>query len=320
MAYRDDSPPVPKPYDFVPISPLSEADRKMPQGHDAYHKEAVSGELTATLVVATPMHVGDGQMRFRPGQSPRLVRSITRVDGQPCIPASTLKGVVRSVVEAITRSCVRVTRARSSDLPRGAASCRQKNNLCLACRMFGAMGFEGHVRFADAIFEGDESDLKIARMPALYAPRKRTGHYYKGSQVAGRKFYYHGRTVTDANTPVETLPLQALLTLTVRFEDLTEGELGVLLTALGLGKTPLTLKLGGGKPVCYGSFMILPEQLEVDADPAAMYGSYEGASRQNMDLKDYVQAADALIERSHLKQLAEIWQYDMNRHCPGGDY
>jgi hypothetical protein len=138
--------------------------------------------------------------------------------------------------------------------------------------------------------------------------------------MAGRKFYYHGRTVTDADTPVETLPPQAQLDLTVRFENLTDGELGVLLTALGLGETPLVLKVGGGKPVCYGSVVVLSQTLEVDASPEDRYASYDDAPPQAVAVDRYVQAADSLLDKAHLQKLAQIWQYDMDRYCPGGNY
>ena len=166
MGWRDYGPRVPKPYDFVEIEPLGPGDRQYPAGHERYHPGMVSGRLEAALIVATPLHVSSGRVKMRKGKQPPLVREMTCVNGQPCVPASTLKGVVRSVVEAITRSCVRIVSARTDQLPRGAAACRDNDNLCLACRMFGALGFEGHVRFGDAVF--DNGDVGIRRMPVLY--------------------------------------------------------------------------------------------------------------------------------------------------------
>lgn len=317
MARGRYGPQAPKPYDFVEIEPLSRDDRRHPKGHDQYHSDTVSGRLEATLIVATPLHVSSGRMRMRKGQEPPLVKELTRVNDQPCIPASTLKGVVRSVVEAITRSCVRITRARRNQLPRGAAECRDETNLCLACRMFGALGFEGHVRFGDAVLS--EGSVGIARMPALYGPRNRAGVYYAGGEVKGRKFYKHGQPVIRADTPVEVLKPESRLMFTLRFENLLPGEVGVLLTALGLGEQQLVLKLGGGKPACYGSVAVSLDDLQIWEDDQNLYSVYD-VERVDRPPDDYVEEASGLLLSEQLQQLAEIWTYDMDRQCPEGNY
>jgi len=319
MGQRNYGPRAPRPYEFVEIEPLAPGDRKPPTGHEQYHPHTVSGQLDATLIVATPLHVSSGRFKMRRGKKPPLVKELTRVNGQPCVPASTLKGVVRSVVEAITHSCVRVTRAPTAQLPRGAAACRDKDNLCLACRMFGAMGFEGHVRFGDAVLYKDKGILSIARMPALYAPRDRAGSYSSGGKVKGRKFYQHGQTVTQAKTPVEVLTPESQLGFTVRFENLTPGELGVLLTALGLGETELVLKLGGGKPACYGSAIVLLNSLQVWENTRTLYTDYD-IERVAQPPDTYLKQAGDLILSNQLERLAEIWTYDMSRQCPEGNY
>ena len=315
---------APKPYDFVPIAPLRPQDRCKPRGHERYHPDTVSGMLDAELIVVTPLHVSSGRMRLREGRKIPLVRELARVyassedtRGRPCVPASTLKGVVRSVVEAVTRSCVRITRARDHELPQGAASCDKKERLCLACRMFGALGFEGHVRFDDAVLR--KGKVRIARMPPLYRPRSKTRNYYAGGTIKGRKFYKHGRTVTKAQTPVEILTPESQLTFSLRFDNLTEGEVGVLLTALGLGKPPLTLKLGGGKPVCYGSLIVAQRSLKVWPSPKQLYTAYDVAPEAG-DPDAYLREAKALLLPKQLKALAEIWAYDMQRQCPEGMY
>jgi hypothetical protein len=319
MARRNYGPQAPKPYDFVEIEPLNRGDRGHPRGHERYHEGTVSGRLEATLVVATPLHVSSGRIRMRKGQNPPLVRELTRVNDRPCIPASTLKGVVRSVVEAITRSCVRITRAHNDQLPSGTGPCRDKENLCLACRMFGALGFEGHIRFDDAVMEPGQGRLGTVRMPALYAPRNRTRAYFAGGGVKGRKFYKHGRTVTQAQTPVEVLLPESQLEFLVRFENLTVGELGVLLTAMGLGNPPLDLKLGGGKPACYGSIISQLGRLEVEEGLSGPYETYQIESTE-INPAMYLERAKTLLLVPQLEKLAEIWRYDMGRQCPEGNY
>lgn len=318
MGRRFERPQEPKPYAFVAISPLEREDRKSPAGHDRYLPDRVSGRLDAELVVATPLHVSSGTVRMTNSQKYPLVRSMTRSQGRPIVPASTLKGMTRSVAEAITRSCVRVTRARTSSLPTGAAACRNKERLCLACRMFGAMGYEGLIRFTDAAL-GDGFRLAIARMPPLFAPRSRTRAYFGGDQVRGRKFYRHGQTVTDANTPVEIFRPESVLEFSVHFDNLSPGEVGVLLTALGLGTEKWLLKVGGGKPACYGSVVVRKRALQVWREPGELYASYQ-ASPAAAETTEYLDAARSLLELEAVEEFARLMEIRPERNCPSGNY
>ncbi len=327
MGRRNYGPQAPKPYGFVEIEPLAPGDRKHPTGHEQYHPHTVSGQLEATLIVATPLHVSSGRIRMRRSKQTPLVRELTRVNGQPCVPAATLKGVVRSVVEAITRSCVRVTDVRSKkgkwrkyrvEYPGGTHGCTDPKKLCLACRMFGALGFEGHIRFDDAVLTN--GSLAIVHMPPLWEPAKKGADpYLRGRHPTGRKFYRHGQPVTQANTPVEVLTPDSQLEFTVRFDNLTPGELGVLLTALGLGEPQLVLKLGGGKPACYGSALISLNDLQVWENAQALYADYD-VKPVAQSPSGYLKEATDLILPDQLKRLAEIWAYDMGRQCPEGNY
>ena len=314
-------PPAPKPFGFVEIAPLETKHREHPAGHDQYKDGYFSGVIEATLVVATPLHIGSGGLRMTGNSRLPLVRSITRVQGRPAIPASTLKGLVRSTVETISRSCVRITRARRNQLPQGTAPCRDKENLCVACRMFGSLGYQGLVRFSDAVL-GEGQKLAIARMPSLFAPRGRTGVYYgSGNRVKGRKVYMHGRTVTDGNTPVEVLKPESTLAFRVQFDNLTKAQVGLLLTGMGLGEPELILKVGGGKPACYGSVMVQLRDLQVWGDAKRLYSAYDVAP-DPVEPAEFLKAArgEGLILSDQLKQLAELLAYDLNRECPSGNY
>jgi hypothetical protein len=318
---RDGPPPAPKPFGFVKISPLERKDREHPAGHDRYQKERSSGAIEATLVVATPLHVGSGGLQMTNNDQVPLVRAITRVQDRPAIPASTLKGLIRSTVEAISRSCVRITRARRNQLPQGATPCRNKENLCVACRMFGALGYQGLVRFSDAILSEGQS-VAVARMPSLFSPRSRTGVYYGGNnEVKGRKIYHHGRTVTDANTPVEVLRPESTLPFQVQFDNLSDAEIGLLLMGMGLGEPELILKVGGGKPACYGSVMVRLESFQVWGNAKQLYDSYDVEADQ-AEPAAFLKVAEkeGLILPDQLKRLTELLAYDLDRECPSGNY
>jgi hypothetical protein len=308
--------PVDKPYRFVEIASLTAADRTHPPWHDRY--TGFSGRLEATLAVIRPLHVGSGALEMRDSRTYPLVRGMTRSNDRIVVPASTLKGIVRSVVEAITPSCVRITRARRDTLPAGASECRREHNLCLACRMFGALGYEGNVRFGDAVLRDGQKPI-IVGMPALYAPRSRERVYYEGGQVTGRKFYRHGQTVVDGPTPVEACPPDARLDFVVTFDNLGEAEVGVLLTGLGLGEPRLILKVGGGKPACYGSAVVAPRSFRVWAGARDLYGDYD-IEREQANPAEYLKAAEAFINTDRLRDLARILEFDESRECPSGNY
>jgi hypothetical protein len=314
-----------KPYDFVKIEPLEPGDRQHPVGHERYHPKTVSGRLEATLIVVTPLHVASGRIQMREGQVPPLVKEMTRVDDQPCVQASTIKGTVRSVVEAITRSCIRITSSNKwekygVEYPEGTEGCEDPENLCLACRMFGSLGFEGHVRFGDAVLQ--DGMLEFADMPELWEPASEGADPYLDEGFpTGRKFYRHGEAVTCSETPVEVLAPESRLDFVVRFENLRPGELGVLLTGLGLGETELVLKIGGGKPVCYGSVLVSLSNLDVWENSAILYSDYEiEKEHQGWSADAYLQEAESLILPDQLQQLAEIWRYDPSSQCPEGNY
>ncbi|RKY62336.1 MAG: hypothetical protein DRP95_01705 [Candidatus Latescibacterota bacterium] len=102
------------PYDFVPL-PSSKVSFPYPEilGHDSWKAEirVLTGTMSLSAVVRTPVHVGSGlyelseEVGLRPGS---VVRGIVRMRDKPIIPGSSLKGAVRAVYEACTKSCLRL--------------------------------------------------------------------------------------------------------------------------------------------------------------------------------------------------------------------
>jgi len=319
MARRDYQPTAPKPYGFVRIDPLRDEDRRHPAGHDSYKEGTVSGTLRGEIYILSPVHVASGTLETQKVPEDPLYKAHVRSGGQAVIPGSTLKGVVRSVVEAISPSCVRITRARTNKLSRNAAGCRDKKKLCVACRMFGSLGYQGQVRFTDAVLRQGQG-TQLVRTPSLYMPRTREGGVYlERGQVKGRKFYRHGQPALG-NVPVEVCPADSKLDFALHFDNLAPAELGLLLTALGLGEPSLALKLGGGKPTCYGSVQVRMSGLEVFEDVTAAYVDYNTAEAASADPAPYLAATGELIRAERLQELAGLLRVDVNRECPAGNY
>lgn len=320
MSFRDrgrgDEEPLPKPYDFVPL-PRGGADLRPPSGHHRLRSDSLSGELTGTILVRSALHVASGLLEPRQNARHPLVKAHFRSKGVPTIPATSLKGCIRSIVEAITRSGAQVTRAREL-LPS-----RDLERLDPAQRLFGTMGYQGQVRFGDAPLLAGATT--IVETPQLHRPHPESvGTYYDGTRPRGRKFYMHGKVAElPGGIPLEICPPDSRLGLRVAFDGLTPGELGVLLVALGLGgeRWPrLWPKLGGGKPVCLGTLEVSEPLLSI-ATPRESYLDFDHADTPPaaLDLAPYLEAAGAegLIVEAQLRALANILHWpNEGRDCP----
>ena len=114
---RQHQQPAPKPFDFVPL-PKKRPNRKSPKGHDRYHEKCVTGQIQGTIAALSPIHIGSGVIDL--GQDVELIKTAVRTGGNIVIPGSSLKGAIRSVVEAISESCVcKVSRETRRAVPRG---------------------------------------------------------------------------------------------------------------------------------------------------------------------------------------------------------
>jgi CRISPR-associated protein Csm3 len=313
----NDDPPLPKPYAFVSI-PEARMDPKHPIGHDTYRTDLITGAITGILVALSPVHVASGNIELT-GRQPSLVKAHFRRNDRPTIPGSSLKGVVRSIVEAISDppSCLRVTQARFDNIPVNVKRCSRKESLCVACRMFGAMDYWGQVSFADALLVNGGTE--IIQIPSLFQPRTRERVYFDKGRVKGRKFYMHGQDGRTArgNVPVEACPVGSRFQLSVRFENLDHGQLALLLTALGQGNPGLTPKLGGAKPACCGSLEIT--NVTVTTIPVRQSALEFESESSTETLESLLKITDS-INRESLSRLANILEYHGENSCPDRNY
>ena len=221
-----------KPYDFVPF-PKRRPNREKGAGQDKLNPCLLSGTLELTLRTLTPVHVGSGYSDFiKAGnqeylaalQASKPIREEGTTRRRYLIPGSSLKGAVRSVVEAITRSCIRITQGRHRPyIPQGYGGCMSVNDLCIACRLFGAQDYQGHVSFEDAV--APKGSLVLLGTPLLWTParggRGLPPRYLQGNQARGRKFYRHARPPTGAD-PRACIKSGAELPLRIHFLNLSE--------------------------------------------------------------------------------------------------
>ncbi len=317
---RQHQQPAPKPFGFVPLP--RRVKRESPTGHQRYHTEHFTGQIHATIQALSPIHIGSGVIDL--GRDVELIKTAVRRKDNVVIPGSSLKGAIRSVAEAISESCVcKVSRRIRRDVPRDFAECRRKERLCVACRMFGAMGFQANIAIQDA----PKTDGQIVTMsvPELFAP----GRYQRRMQgIPGRKFYMHGQ-VASGDTPVEACEVGSKFRFIAQVDNLTLAEWGLFFTALGHHhEHPFKLKIGGVKPACFGSIDIQIQHIQVQEQTRERYLDWNVQSQSAMtdepleawQLECTHQATGSLIKQDLLTELAQILRYPNDRNCPSGLY
>lgn len=249
----------PKPFVWVPI-PSEGPQRQEPTTHERF--VGLTGVLEFTLTVKSAyLFVGSGAYEFDPnarGDRPDVWYTFYRRNGQLCIPGTSLKGAIRSIVEAITNSCVSQYRpSRRERVDNRHEPCRfkegQRGRLCPACRLFGVTGLRGRVHFDDAVPQGTAKPeiIKIAELwePRLFSDRNRKFYEIKQGVPWDRRPQKNFRFV-------EAMPRGATFQGTLRFENLSKGELGLMCLAMGMSPDPqeqFTPKIGGAKPRCLGA-------------------------------------------------------------------
>ncbi|GIV07524.1 MAG: hypothetical protein KatS3mg017_0726 [Fimbriimonadales bacterium] len=315
-----------KPYDFVGF-PKKSPQREEGVGQDRIQNRLLSGALILRIETLTPVHVGSGYSDFvKAGnreplaalQVSKRMRGVGTVRRRYIIPGSSFKGAVRSIVEAITRSCVRVIQGQHRRyLPQGYGGCISIDELCPACRLFGAQDYQAHVSFEDAV--APEGSLVLLDTPLLWTPARGgqglpPRYLDSRNKAKGRKFYSHAKPAQGAD-PRTCIKTGAIIqNWRVHFLNLTEAELGVLLTALGLHPDyQFPIKVGGGKPVGLGSIKLCLEAMQlIQGENAIRQTGRLGQSQrlQGEALQERVRRltaqAQSLLEEESLKALADI--------------
>ncbi|GBD08597.1 hypothetical protein HRbin22_00838 [Candidatus Thermoflexus japonica] len=275
----------PKPFFWISLK--GRPQRTAPPGHDRFR--GLSGWMELEIeVVSDYLYVGSGQLELHSIQGgEQACYAFARRNQGLIIPGTSLKGAIRSIVEAISNSCVRIA-GRSerirSDAHKGCEyKERDRETLCPACRLFGTTGYRGRVHFTDAVPVG-EVKTEIIKIADLWPPR----------QIRGRKFYQNKRFQRLDLKPaknhrfLEAVPKGARLQTTLFFENLEEEELGLLLRALGLDQHPedpqrvifaFPVKVGGAKPRCLGGVRFTPKRIRLlEGGPALFSALLAGES------------------------------------------
>ena len=323
-----------KPYKLVTF-PKFPPPKARPAGHSKYLSDRLHGTLHLTLKVQTPLHVSTGVVALGSdiGSRVALIKTMTQGSDQKLvIQGSSLKGCIRSVYEAITNSTLGVASRVADKIPRERQPCRNKEELCPASQVFGALDWQGLIEFSDAKCEN--TSYSTGFMPSLYAPRTQRRNYYTSRGAAvGRKFYYNFAKSIDKGQNQGIAVQQAAkdfsFTTQIHFKNLKPAELGTLLIVLGQDPNyPIALKVGGGKPIGMGTVTVSVTAIEQAGNLRDRYSAYIATESNRLTgdkLPEFLQtqinaAHSSLIQPPQLQQLAEVLRYPSDLQPPSGMY
>jgi CRISPR/Cas system CSM-associated protein Csm3 (group 7 of RAMP superfamily) len=281
------------PYDFVRIDWEREPKRRRPVWHHRLIGESsqrlYSGQLAVDVYAETPLFIGDPRSVPTDVRKPAL--SIRNKHDTYIIPGSSLKGMLREVVETLGNGCLTLfdrtyesSRVNySSKVPAAFQHCSNNTDLCIACRIFGMLKegahgvFLGKVNIEDACAYADKVHLykAIYTKPLLGAKPHHASFYLdeSGQHIAGRKYYFHHEDLlTDskivmmggrpANRYIQPLDYNTQFHFNINFTNLEADEFAALLLAVVLEKE-MRHKIGYGKPLGLGSVYFLPTRLKL---------------------------------------------------------
>ncbi|MCI6267018.1 MAG: RAMP superfamily CRISPR-associated protein [Clostridiales bacterium] len=351
------------PYNFVPLG--RGKTRVAPV--DPTNLKLLKGKICCTLEVKTPIFIpnttgdaffGDRKERIRAFFSYDIFTSqpvqVNHAPKKPIIPGSSLRGALRSVFEAASNSCLRVTdkdywkHVPQDYLPCTGLKSGNRYDLCPACSLFGMIGGEkdgisyaGRLRVSDAV-PVNKVTYTWRRIPQQYGPKKamcldREGcHTVERNQyklIKGRKFYWHHPPKEEPNSSgdlAQTIDPGAIFQFDIHFDGVTEMELKRVVAIICLNGN--AHKIGEAKPLGFGSVEMRVNRIV--QHQAVFDGENGRIVLDRRDVTKYYQAVtmeDSFgTEDNHLDELmgilcfdAVIWpnyidiQYRPPRYSPG---
>jgi CRISPR/Cas system CSM-associated protein Csm3 (group 7 of RAMP superfamily) len=337
------------PYDFVRLP--ERVVRERPLTHHKFQNH--NGTMLCRLTAISPIFI---PAALSSGSAQRFIHARYNGSDLPVIPGSSLKGVVRSVAEAISPSCVGLSRelfdrhgTLESRYRRKIRSefetCKNAEKLCPACRIFGMVSgdshFLGKISISDAHTKTGQfkTGAEIILKPLMEPKPRHTAFYLPDDEVAGRKFYFHqaapNTTIQPTPFTKKVIPLeglnaqgeaQTIFDFDVTFSNLTDDEYSILVFSLTLTEG-MRHKVGSGKPHGLGTVRI--EILELSqTDANRRYRGLAAKDQWNKveknfsgdSLKDHVQSVTSPIFARPSRSLADlqrIWQYPPARDSKG---
>jgi CRISPR/Cas system CSM-associated protein Csm3 (group 7 of RAMP superfamily) len=332
------------PYDFVRTDWKQEPDRKTGTlWHNKF--QGISGYIKCKLTVKTPLFIPNAKVMDN-NEFCFYKDKKNKFNKQYFIPGSSLKGMLRSITEAVGNGCYllfdgdyksgnknrpgKIT--LSKKLPAKFKACNNINALCIGCRLFGMMGksnsqiYKGNVSVSDGLLttRTDDSIFEKFELGAMGGPGPWHTSFYcdkENKHISGRKFYYHhyhAHSASHRGVNIKIAIKKGTFAFTVHFQNMYKTDFPALLYSLVLEDT-MWHKIGYGKPYGMGSVkiecteIVITDQEKRYTDPAHATQAYT----ERRDLFDYINKVREGFVAHHpspfvLEDLRKIWNNEVS--------
>ncbi|MBM4319217.1 MAG: hypothetical protein FJ125_04475 [Deltaproteobacteria bacterium] len=229
--------------------------------HDRLLPDRLTGVIELHVEAVDSLRIGSGIAELvGAGASTQLAAGIALRDGEPYLPGSSIKGMLRSLGEAIGGGCNLDPDCGGG---RGASP-------CAICSLFGQIRRDGQlmgrVGFSDALpAPGAEVGMELLHLPRAFQPRRQVG----------RRIYDVPEAQHPPEVPSLVVPPGSKFVTKLQLLNVRPDELGLLLLAAGCDGTFLP-RLGGGKYAGLGRVRFLPRR-------AMLRGSYRQLKPEILD-------------------------------------
>ncbi len=293
------------PYNFVPFSDeilYPYASRRELPGHNCLQEGLKTGKILVKMRAETPVFVSDGEKN-----NPHFSRGS---NGKIVIPGSTVRGMARENMQILGFGHVHPQKDLEGLFAEGLPACHKvvkgeaNSPIDYPCAILGFVtaepstrfSYRSRVNFEDFEVVGHSGELgEIPMILSGPKPKYRLGYMIPGkssgfmrsdkraeknsSRPRGYKQYWlkqeevpfvpRGRE--KVASVLRPLPTGTEFKGIIRFRNLTENELGLLLWTLCLEKGCFQT-IGKGKPYGYGRMKVAVEALHV-VNPKGLYGA-----------------------------------------------
>lgn len=315
------------PFNFVSLGNENEIE----ESRGPIKKGDYSGKIVCTLTNLTPISIGSEKSK-----------EFIKFKNKYIIPASSLKGEIRNIIEVLTNSCI--TNVKEKHLykmvPEKFRTCDKTEHLCFACRLFGSVGndmektpvsqksYRGRVLFSDATINKDVEPLTLSLLldkPRVDENEKALKKFYTNSEgkIKGRKFYWHQEKLfqkkdlakdfksdsAPSKSTISCMDINQSFNFEVHFENLSDKELGTLVYALEL-EEGLLHKIGRAKAYGFGSCKI--EIKEILLDNESKYQSFIASHDEELSFLENIKKEYIDSKNIPIKELKMILSKENN--------
>jgi CRISPR/Cas system CSM-associated protein Csm3 (group 7 of RAMP superfamily) len=337
------------PYDFVRVDWNRPPERRKPVWHHRLvgqdGQRLYAGQIEVNVFAEKPIFIPERNASQDPKKPAQFMRN---KQGEYIIPGSSLKGMLRCLVETLGNGCFTLIDGQyergkvsyRSNIPESHQHCGDNTKLCIACRTFGMLKertsgvFLGKVDIGDACANMD----KVYKYDPIYTavlvePKPHHLAFYLDEtrqHIAGRKYYFHHSPDAEpltadrliyfpgglANRYILPLDINTQFHFRVDFTNLEADEFAALLLAITLEEN-MYHKIGYGKPLGLGSIQLIPTSITL-VDYSTRYiqrGSGNGKTTVEGDamwalVDEHVAAfAKTQLLQVAIEDLRRIWRW-----------